>query len=275
MKFDMGRAWNDAVALLSANRQVVLVVAGVFFFLPYLALILLLPDQMAAMQATGGDSADPDAALRAMTSFYGDIWWALLLMAVIQGIGMLGLLALLTDRNRPTVAEALGKGAKYFLPYLGAQILIALALLVVVLVPVTLGAAAGAAVGLLTGLLAMVAIVYLLTKFSLATPVIVIDEVTNPVRALSRSWALTKGNSLRLFLFYLLLFIVLIVVALVLAIVIGVIAALAGPSGALIANGLMNALVNMVAVSVILAVLAAAHRQLSGPSAASVSEAFE
>ena len=45
-----------------------------------------------------GANGNPAAAWRAMTEFYGRIWWALLLVMVIQGIGMLGLLALLTDQ---------------------------------------------------------------------------------------------------------------------------------------------------------------------------------
>jgi hypothetical protein len=276
VKFSMSAAWNDAVALLRANRQVVLVVAGVFFFLPYLAMILLMPDYAATVGGPGAPQpATMDEALEQISGVYRDIWWAALLLAVVQGIGMLGLLALLTDRDRPTVGEALAKGAKYFLPYLGTQILIALIVVALVMVPVTIGAAAGAGAGVLVGLLAAVAIVYLLVKFSLTTPVIVVDGVMNPIAALGRSWALTKGNSLRLFLFYLLLFIVLIVVSMVLTIPIGIVTAMSGGDGAVIVSGLVNALLNLVALTVILAVVAAIHRQLSGAAPAAVSATFE
>jgi hypothetical protein len=275
MKFEMGRAWNDAVALLRGNRQVVLVVAGVFFFLPYLALILFMPDYMASMgPAAAGEPADPSQALEQFTRVYADIWWAILIIMVIQGIGMLGLLALLTDRGRPTVGEALGIGAKSFLPYLGAQILQSIVIVLIIMIPFAVGAAAGAAVGVILGLLAVVAVAYLFTKFSLSIPVIVIEKVMNPVTALGRSWSLTKGNSVRLFAFYVLLFIALIVIALVLGIVFGIVGALTGPEGALIVTGLSNAVLNMVAVTVFLAVLAGVHRQLSG-SAATVGETFE
>lgn len=276
MKFEMGRAWNDAVALLRANRQVVLVVAGVFFFLPYLALIIFMPDVMQSMGASGtAEPGDASAAFNEMSRVYAEIWWALLLMAVIQGIGMLGLLALLTDRNRPTVGEALAIGAKCFLPYLGAQILQSIVIVLIILIPFVVAGAAGTGAGLLVGLLAAAVVAYLFTKFSLTIPVIVIDGVMNPVTALGRSWSLTKGNSLRLFGFYLLLFVALMVIAIVLAIVFGIIGALTGPDASLFISGLSNALINMVAISFFLAVLAAAHRQLSGPSAAAVSETFE
>jgi hypothetical protein len=274
MKFDMGRAWNDAVALLRANQQVVLVVAGVFFFLPSLALVLLIPDYAQGVGTPASDATDPNAALQALADAYGQVWWAVLISIVAQGIGMLGLLALLTDRDRPTVGEALVIGAKSFLPYIGTSILQSIALVVVVLIPFVVGGAAGLWAGVIVGLVAAVALAYLFTKFSLSVVVIVAERVMNPVTAIARSWALTKGNSLRVFLFYVLLFIVLMVVAIVVSIVLGIIGALAGPDGVLFVSGLSNALFNMVFLAIYLAVLAAVHRQLSG-SAATVGQTFE
>ena len=274
MKFDMGRAWNDAVALLSANRHVVLVVSGVFFFLPYLAMVLLLPGQMGDLKV--GENGNPAAAWQAMSAFYGRVWWALLLLALIQGIGMLGLLALLTDRTRPTVGQALGIGAKSFIPYLAAQLLQAILIVLMFVVVVGIGAATG--VKALTALLVIVAIVgaaYLFTKFSLTIPVIAIERVMNPVRAIIRSWRLTKGNSVRLFSFYVLLLIVVLVVTLLLGAVSGLVGVAFGATGASIVGGVVSALVNMTFVMVFLAVLAAVHRQLSGPSAQSLGETFE
>ncbi len=276
MKFEMGRAWNDAVALLRANRQVVLVLAGVFFFLPYLALIIFMPDYMQSLGASGtGQPADAGAIFTQLNRVYSEIWWALLIMAVVQGIGMLGMLALLSDSKRPTVGEALAIGAKCFLPYIGAQILQSIAIVLVILIPFAVGGAAGTGAGLLVGLIAAPVVAYLFTKFSLTIPVIVIDGVMNPVTALSRSWSLTKGNSLRLFGFYVLLFIALMVISIVLAIVFGIIGALTGPDASLFIGGLSNALINMIAIAFFLAVLAAVHRQLSGTSSATVSATFE
>ena len=274
MKFDMSRAWSEAMALLRVNRQVVLVVAGVFFFLPYLAMLLLLPDFAASMgPAEARQPADFEAMMEQLNLVFAEIWWALLLAALIQGIGTLGLIALLTDRNRPTVGEALLIGAKCLLPYLGAQIIQTLAIFLIVLVPVAIGAAAGAAAGLLVGLMALVAVLYLFTKFSLTMPVIVAERVYNPIRALGRSWTLTKGNSVRLFLFYVLLFIALLVISMVIGILAGVLALVAGEGGSPIISGAINALLNMIIIVVFLAVLAAVHRQFAGAGAPT--EAFE
>jgi hypothetical protein len=268
VKLDMGQAWNDALSLLRGNQQVVLIVAGVFFFLPNLALSLLMPETMAQMEtgAAGraGGEPDFDAVVQQAVALYGDIWWQLMLVSLLSAIGMLGLLALLTDRDRPTVGEALKAGIIYLLPYIGAQILIGLIVGLIILVPVAASVAAGVGAAALLGVLALVAVVYIYTKFSLAIPVIVIEETMNPVRALGRSWSLTKGNSVRLFLFYLLIFVVFVVVMMVLGIVGGAIGLFAGEDGSIIINGLIGAAANMGGITLYLAVLAAVHRQLSG-----------
>jgi hypothetical protein len=274
MKLDMGRAWNDALSLLRANQQVVLVVAAVFFFLPNLALFLLMPETMGQAETQVAGQPDMDAVLRTFGTVYGDIWWQLLLVTLASAIGMLGLLALLTDHNRPTVGEALKAGVIYLLPYIGAQLLIVLFVLAIVMVPIVVGSAAGVGAGALVGILAFVAIVYIYTKFSLTVPVIVIEERVNPVRALARSWSLTKGNSVRLFLFYLMIMVVFFVVLMVLGIVGGALGLVAGADGSIIINGLISAGANMVFITLYLAVLAAVHRQLSG-AARQVGATFE
>ena len=53
----MNRAWNDALRLLRASRDVILIVAGAFFFLPYFAFMLLTPDPLAGLaKGTSPDS---------------------------------------------------------------------------------------------------------------------------------------------------------------------------------------------------------------------------
>ena len=122
MKLDMGRAWNEATALVFANKDVVGIVAGVFFFLPYLALSLLMPD---AAQPEF-DPQNTEAALDALSTLYAENWWAFLLTSVLQMVGMLALFALLTDRARPTVGEALKRGTFGFPSYLATQVLAAI-----------------------------------------------------------------------------------------------------------------------------------------------------
>lgn len=273
MKFDMGRAWNETTNLLSANRSLLAVVAGVFFFLPYAAVMMFLPQQMAALQAP--TTGNPEAMGEAMMSLYASIWWVFVLIGLIQAVGMLALLYLLSDRTRPTLGEALRHGFKYLLTYIGAQILQGLLFLVLILIPFLAAHAGSVTVAVLLGILIAVVFVYLFTKLSLSTPVIAIESQANPLTALTRSWSLTKGNSVRIFLFYLLLFIAMMVISTVLSFIVGIVFAIGGTEIAMIGNGLFSGLVNAVIVTVFAAVLAAVYRQLAGPSAEAVSEAFE
>jgi len=274
MKFDMTAAWNEAMRLIAANRQVIAVVAGVFFFLPYLAFMLLFMNQMSALEAAQKANPNPEAMGQAMMAFYGDIWWFVLLAMVIQGIGMLGLLTLLTDRSRPTVGEALKSGVRFFLPYFGAQLLLSVVFGLLILVPVAVGAAASVAAGLLLGLAAVVVFFYLFTKFLLTPAVISIERQSNPLTALGRSWRLTKGNSIRIFLFVLLLFLAVGIVGGVLNMIIGLVLALAGAETALIGQAVVSGLINAVFYVIFLGVLAAIYRQLAGPSNEAVSDTF-
>ena len=276
MKLDMGLAWSDATALLAGNRNVVMVVAGVFFFLPYFAIMLLVPETMQPQAEMGADPADAEQAMQMLGQLYADIWWVFVIIGVTQAIGMLALMTLLTDRNRPTVGEAIARGGRGFLSYIGAQILFALFLGMVVALLIALGAGiAGGTGAVLTGVIAFVIAMYLFIKFSLTAPVIAIDGILNPIGILQRSWQLTKGNSFRLLLFYALLFLALGVVSMVVTMVVGVLSAAMGGQLELIGNGLFAALLNAAFVVIFLGVLAGVHRQLSGPSHAEISDTFE
>ncbi|WP_095013255.1 glycerophosphoryl diester phosphodiesterase membrane domain-containing protein [Tsuneonella mangrovi] len=275
MQFDMTAAWNEAMRLVTANRDVLLIVGGVFFFLPYLVFALMLGNQMSAMEASLGPAADPKAATEAIMGFYGSIWWMFALLSIAQGIGMLGLLALLTDRTRPTVGQALAIGARLFIPYIAAQIIMVVAVSLLIMVPIIVGVAISTAVGVIMGIAALVAAVYLFTKFILLPPVIAIDRIGNPIAALRRSWMLTKGNSLRIFLFVLLLVVAVAVVGGVISMMLGLVLALAGTDIALIGRAILSSVLNTVWVVIFLAVLAAIHRQLAGDSPEAVSQTFE
>jgi hypothetical protein len=276
MKFDMGQAWNDALAILRANQQVVLVVAGVFFFLPNLALLLLMPVPAAEAEArAAAGNVDFGEVLAAAGQIYAGNWWQLVLVSLLTAVGTLGLMALLTDRSRPTVGEALKTGVKCLLPYIGVQILTGFIVGSILLLTIVVGSAAGLGPGLLVGVVGLVALTYVLVKFSLTLPVIVIENVMNPISAIARSWALTKGNSVRLFLFYMLLLLVFGVIAAVLGIVGSIAGLIGGAEAATFVGALINAAVNMIGLTVYLAVQVSAHRQLSGHASPAAADVFE
>ena len=274
MKLDINRAWTDAINLIQTNLSVVAVVAGVFFFLPYLAFVLFMPD----VSAMGIESnpQDPTAAFKRVMALYADIWWMVALLTIAQTIGTLALLALLRAGNRPTVGQAIAIGAIGFLTSIAATIIFYIGFSVVA--GLILGAAAAVGVTALTvilGIAIFVAFVYIAIKLSLLAPVIAIEKVYNPLAAMMRSWRLTKGNSLRIFAFLALLIIAVVVVSMVLGLIVGLVFGLAGGEVARIGGGLFNSVLNAVYVVLMLGVLAAIHRQLAGPDAEVVSETFE
>ena len=274
MKLDMNRAWTEALSLIQANIGVVATVAGVFFFLPYLAFALLMPEM--ANFAVEPNSDDPTAAFDQVMALYADIWWIMLLLIVAQTVGTLALLALLRADNRPTVGQAITVGAIGFLTSIAATIILYIG--VGVIGGVLMGVAIASkitALAVILGLLLFVAFIYLMVKFSLLAPVIAIDKVYNPLTALLRSWRLTKGNSVRLFFFYLLLFLAVVVVSGVIGMIVMLVFGLMGDEVMLIGSGLINSAVNAVVIVLMLGVLAAVHRQLAGPSAESMGETFE
>ncbi len=260
-KLDLGAAWNSAVALMSANKDVILVVAGVFFFLPNAIFTMVIPEV-----AEPSSSANPDdiemvyaQAAEQLSAHFSSYWWTYLLLGVVQTIGVLGLLTLLTDRARPTVGEALQAGAAGLLPYFAAQI----GVYGIFAAVFAIGFLISPAVGALLALPLLIAFLYVSIKVSLLTPVIAIERERNPLAAIKRSWQLTKGNSFRILAFFLLLMIVLIVITLIAGLLFSLFAALGDSVGGIVI-ALGNGLISMFTTTVSLTVLAAIYYQLSG-----------
>lgn len=262
MKFDLDTAWKDATGLLSRNFGLLAVIAGVFFFLPYAGITLALPEvaDLQKAQATG----NPDTMMAAVTELYVGYWWVFLILAVVQGAGLLAMLALVRRRANPTVGEALATGARSVPSYIAAQLMQSALIAIVAMLLVGLGAVTGlqllAALG---GVIAFVVICYIVTKLSLAAPVIAIEGELNPIRALRRSWSMTRGNSVRLFAFYLLLLIAFIVLSAVLSLVFGLGFALFGEQAALLGEAVVSGFVNATMIVIVVCVLAAVHTQLN------------
>jgi flagellar biosynthesis protein FlhB len=278
-KLDMGKAWTEASAMIASNRDTIGAIAGLFFFLPSLAAGLLAPEIIEPgepLPETGDPQAAFQAAIAQMSQAYADNWLLLLAISIMQFIGSLSLLALLSDRARPTVGEALRSGVRSSPSYFGAQLLSALAAGVVVGLPLGLLAAFAppAMVAIAVLVLALV-VLYMFVKFSLAAPVIAIDGVRNPIAALKRSWQLTKGNSFRIVAFLVLLFLIVGIIATLVSGIVAVALAALGAQIAAIGNGVINAAVNTITGVVFLVVIAAVHRQLAGASPEGLAATFE
>ena len=270
MTFDMNRAWREATEMVNANREVLLIVAGLFFFLPSLAFSLFIPVPQPAAGAT------PEQAFALVSGFYqtNAVW--LLLMSVLQTFGMLALLALLRHKTKPTVGDALKRAGTGILPYLASQILVSIGLVIALFIVVGLSAMTGSPILIGVAVIAsLVALIYVFVKISLSPAVIAIEHQHNPITILKRSWTLTKGNSFRIFLFYALLTLALSIAALIFRGIVGLALALLGTSAVTIGQAVVSGLIGTIAMIYFVSILAAIHQQLAGPSAETITSTFE
>lgn len=280
MEFDMGRAWNDAIARFGANFSLLAILGGVFFFIPSLVMFIALPDVMSTLMSPNMAPADMETVMANLGGTFFGIY-ALILLASM--VGYVAMVALLGDGRRPSVGEAIGIGFKALLPMIAILLILAVAYIVVVLLggvlaglviaaigAVSTGAASALGFVMVIGLIA--ALLWIMTRLSMVTPVIALENTMNPFTVLSRSWSLTRPAQARLFLFYFVLFIAYFVIALVAFMIMGVIStALGAPSVLGFLNGIVGALVAMLFSALFVAV----YLQLAGTTAANIGDTFE
>ena len=271
MKFDSNLAWKEATAAIAANRDVLLALSGVFFLLPSLVFGLFFPQPEPAANLN-------EAQLMAMMQdYYASVLPVVIPMALVQAAGTLAILTLFTDRSRPTVGEAIRQGIGGVVPYILTQLLLGIGLGIVggALLAVASLTGVSALVGVVAAALVVVA-VYAAIKSSLTGPIIAVERERNPVAALRRSWQLTRGNSGRIGLFFLLVFVVFAVAMMVIMAVAGIVLAfIAGQETARIIGTVISSAMGAVLALYFVAIVAAVHRQLSGPSADATATTFE
>lgn len=269
--FDSNQAWGDAVAMVSANRDLLLALAGVFLILPAFAIAMLQPPPQPQ------EGADFQAVLATLGDYYRSNAVILVATALFQMVGSLSMLALFVDAGRPTVGEAIRLGFKYTPTAIAAQLILGAAFGAMVLLPVLLGGATKSpGVTVLTLLAAFGLGIWAIIRLSLVAPSIVVERLTNPLKAMERSWQLTEGNALRLFAFY---FLVVLSFGLVILVAEGLVslfmALVATDKPAEIVTTLVATVLQAVMSVYLIAISAAAHRQLAGPSVQSTVDKFE
>jgi hypothetical protein len=270
VKLNTGQAWADATRMIGTNREVVAAIAGVFFFLPFLVLMLLL---FGADIDFGGPNAqaNPELIAQQINAVLYKNWWALLLVVLMQLAGAIALVAVLAERTKPTVGQALGLIPTLILTMIAAQLLTAVATQALPYVASALPPAAQS----IASLILLPITLYIAVKLSLASIVIVVERERNPITALKRSWQLTKGNSLTIFFFYLLIVIAVFVIGLVAAISVGLVLALLGDRTQLTGTAIIISALVAAYYAVSYAVAAAIHRRLAGPTEKEVANTFE
>ncbi|PCD01997.1 hypothetical protein COC42_10930 [Sphingomonas spermidinifaciens] len=168
MKLNLGRVFAAAGALWRAERGLIVPLAGLFYFVPTLALLLFLP--AAEPVAGGGD----EAALDALLAYARDNAGAILSVNFLQLAASALLLSLFLAPGRPTLAEAARLAAGRLILFVAAGLLMWGALML--------------------GAFLILPALYLIGRFFLVTAVLAAEPRTGPVQAIARSFALTAGR---------------------------------------------------------------------------------
>jgi hypothetical protein len=260
MKFDLDTAWKDTRRLWSENRTLLATIAGVFVFIPYAALLIVLP-AIAPLPQPPAD-ADFDAIVKAFNAFYAEAWWALALVGITTTLGQLAMLALVERKPGPTVGGAIGIAGKAILPAWLALLIQSLGINFISLAIIAVASMTGlAGLAFLATVAAFVIAVYLTARLSLVLPVMAAEDLFNPFAALRTSWRRTAGHGGRIFAFYALVGLGAIILASVIVMILGLILALLGDAAAETGGMIVSALVVSSMLVLFTLVLAAVHRQ--------------
>ncbi|WP_140420592.1 glycerophosphoryl diester phosphodiesterase membrane domain-containing protein [Novosphingobium sp. B 225] len=258
MPLDTSKAWSEATAMVSANKDVMAAIAGVFFFLPALALALFFP------QPEPPAGAQLREMMTMLEGYYRQTAPYMLVATLVQVLGQLAVLTLAARVGRATVGDAIRAAAGGLLPYLGAQALLLLAGAAVFGVIVLL-APLSSALALLLGLAAAAAVVWISVRLVMVPVVIAIEGMRSPLAVLRRSWDLTRGSAGRILLFLVVLGLAVTVIAVVASAGIGILLALiGGVEAARIGGAAVSAAIGAGFAVYVALSLAAIHRQLAG-----------
>ena len=275
----MGKAWNDATALLTDNFGLIATILALYYFLPSFAIALLFPEISNAAPPEIPAGADPETTLAIMSGFfeeqYARSWPFLLVVSLAQYVGTVSVLALFPDRGSATVGDALKSGLRGALPFLATQLIFVIGASVAVGLIGGLSIAISPFLGIPVIMLMMVGVAYVAVKLTLVPAVIGMQGELNPIKAMKKSWRLTKGNSILIFIFLLVLFITMGLIALVVSMLVTTAFAVIGGTVAQIGGGFFESLVNAVTGGVILVVVAAIYRQLASPGGTGDLEVFD
>tara|TARA_R100001244_G_scaffold44182_1_gene39733 strand:- start:56093 stop:56845 length:753 start_codon:yes stop_codon:yes gene_type:complete len=240
MKLNYMQCWNGAMALLVANKEAILAIAGVFIFLP-----TLLFAQFVAPPVFNGDEGGGEM-LAIYSAYFGENSFSIMASNLVISFGSLAVYFALAPSRNGTVAEDLVAALKIFLIYLLANLAVGLISL------------PGFILFIIPGL-------YLTARFLLVPVVIVDQRERNPIEALKKSWSLTKGNGFSILLFVVIIGVVGTITVGVLEAVTGVITGLAtGGAGWLLIENLVAALAGSAFQLVIAAVITSVYIDMSG-----------
>lgn len=192
MKFSYSQVWDDVVALARVNGHLVWAVAGAFYLLPNLLREYFLPFPA---------PATPAEVVPLISRYVSDNLHWLLLTSLVEMAGALAILVLVLGPSGISVAAAIGRAARLLPFYFAAMLLWSLMMSAAALPGFLIGgllarppAPPSALAMLIFLLLLAVPLLYLFGRTVLLGPVVAAEGQRNPLAALGRSFALTRGR---------------------------------------------------------------------------------
>lgn len=277
--FSAGKALSDAFEIFKA-RFVPMAILTVVYYAVLAVLFGTIGLTMLTPLLAGAATAEPANPGALMASMGGGI---ILLYLVIYALNFWqqgAMCRLTSDRHDGSLGDAVSAGLHSILPLFGAAIIAFVVLFVGGLAVGLVAGIAGSespALAFILGLAALVGAIFVALRFSMLLPAIAIEGIRNPLTAMGRSWAMTRGHVLKLFLVFLIVFGVMAVIGFTLVtLTIGGAAAGAGvpDTGAIIAFGLAMVALGLSVGIYLMSVVGAIHRQLGGESVTEVEATF-
>lgn len=278
MQFDMNHSWDRAVALVSSNLQLLLVVAGVFMLLPTLVMYIAIPE-LATLDAVIDLEGDSENLQAQIEDIIGPILFWTAIVTLMSFVGYIAMIAMMGTRPI-TVGEALTHGVKSLPTMIGMTILVFAGYIgVAIFFSFVIALLQMITTALPVGLWLLLAIPFFLMmagyfagRFSIAVPIVALEGQTNPIAALTRSWKLTALHHWAILGFWALVFIAYIVIAGLINGVVGALAKLASEGGSSFIFGLLMGSFAVPIALLFSGILVAIYEQLTGTGPKKVSE---
>lgn len=173
MRVDFAQLLRDAWALFWRDRDLLLRVAGVFFFLPSFLLVLFVPPTPAPDPLITDREAQAQAWMTALQGWLSDYGLGSFAAYVTGYLGLAILFALYLSAGHPTLAEAIKRAFQHFPRFFLAMLVVAIP------------TGAGMYLLLIPGL-------WLMSRLFLTGPTILAEPRTSALGAVARSWRATR-----------------------------------------------------------------------------------
>lgn len=208
---DIGRVFATSWAMLRQRFWLLVGMFAVFFAIQVVGAVVMVL-VLGLLGAVG--EAGIGAGLENPTALTGMGIGIIMLAIVFYGVYLVLVLAqqaalvvIASPLEEASFGTAMARGFKSALPFLGIALIllvgyfaISAAIFAVAGVAGIAGGLAGNAAGTVMSLLLMPILIYLGCRMAVLVPVVAVDQVWGPISAIRRSWAVTRGRVLGIFL---------------------------------------------------------------------------